>query len=116
MRKLFIAVTLSVGMGLAALPVLADPLPTIEQIYQAEEAGHHDQAQQMISQVLKERPDRAQAPFVQSELFAKAGYLSQARAELSAAERLDPSEKFAKPQSLSELKTQLGVGRRSSVP
>lgn len=116
MRKLLIAAILSVGVGFAALPVLADPLPTIDQIYQAEEAGHHDQAQQMISQVLKERPDSAKAHFVQSELFAKAGYLSQARAELSAAERLDPSEKFAKPQALTELKSQLGVGRRTSAP
>src|SRR5438552_1118416 len=116
MRKLLIAATLGVGISLAALPVLADPLPTIDQIYQAEESGHRDQAQQMISQVLRERPDSAKAHYVQSELFARQGYLSQARAELAAAERLDPSEKFAKPQSLAELKTQLGAARRSSAP
>jgi hypothetical protein len=70
-----------------------------------------DQAQQMISQVLKEKPNSARAHFVQSELFAKQGYLSQARSELNAAERLDASEDFAKPHALQELKAQLGEHR-----
>lgn len=67
-----------------------------------------DQAQQMISQVLKERPNSAKAHFIQAELFAKQGYLAQARSELNDAERLDASEDFAKPHALQELKAQLG--------
>jgi hypothetical protein len=116
MRRLWVAATLAVGMSFTALPVFADTLPTVDQIYQAEEAGHLDQAQQMVSEVLKARPDSAKAHFVQSELFAKQGYLSQARSELGAAERLDPSDHFAKPAALSELKTQLGSGQHTSRP
>ncbi len=71
-----------------------------------------DQAQQMISEVLKERPNSAKAHFVQAEIFAKQGYLAQARSELSNAERLDASEDFAKPHALQELKAQLGAGER----
>ena len=87
-------------------------MPTVDQIYQAEQAGHMDQAQQMISQVLKARPNSAKAHFVQAEIFAKQGYLAQARSELSDAERLDASEDFAKPRALQELKSQLGAGER----
>jgi hypothetical protein len=116
MRSLFVAATLSVGLCLAsALPAYADALPTVDQIYQAEQAGHMDQAQQMISQVLKERPNSAKAHFIQAEIFAKQGYLAQARAELSDAERLDASEDFAKPHALQELKGQLGVGERHAA-
>ena len=64
----------------------------------------------MITQVLKARPNSAKAHFIQSELFAKQGYLSQARSELNDAERLDASEDFAKPQAIQELKAQLGAG------
>ena len=109
MRSLLLAATLITGLGLGfALPVFADALPTVDQIYQAEQAGHMDQAQQMISQVLKERPGSAKAHFIQAEIFAKQGYLAQARAELNDAERLDASEDFAKPHALQELKAQLG--------
>jgi uncharacterized protein len=115
MRSLLVAATLSTGLGLAfALPTFADALPTVDQIYQAEQAGHMDQAQQMISQVLKEHPNSAKAHFVQAEIFAKQGYLGQARSELNDAERLDASEDFAKPHALQELKAQLGEGRSTS--
>jgi hypothetical protein len=115
MRSLLVAATLSAGLCLAsALPAFADDaLPSVDQIYQAEKAGHMDQAQQMITQVLKARPNSAKAHFIQSELFAKQGYLSQARSELNDAERLDASEDFAKPQALQELKAQLGAGEQS---
>jgi hypothetical protein len=113
MRSLLLAATLAVGLSLvSALPAFADTLPSVEQIYQAEQAGHMDQAQQMISQVLKERPNSAKAHFIQAEIFAKQNYLAQARAELNEAERLDASEDFAKPHALQELKAQLGAGER----
>jgi uncharacterized protein len=116
MRSLLVAATLAVGLGLASgLPAFADSLPTVDQIYQAEQAGHMDQAQQMISQVLKERPNSAKAHFIQSEIFAKQGYFGQARAELSEAERLDAKEDFANPHALQELKAQLGVGEHRSA-
>jgi uncharacterized protein len=110
MRKLLVAATLTAGLALgAAVPVFADDLPTADQIFQAEKAQHYDQAQQMISQVLRERPNNAKAHYVQAELFAKQGYLTQARSELSEAERLDPQEKFADKGSILELKRQVGA-------
>jgi hypothetical protein len=60
--------------------------------------------------VLKARPNSAKAHFIQAEVFAKQGYLAQARSELGDAERLDASEDFAKPHALQELKAQLGAG------
>jgi hypothetical protein len=117
MRSLLVAATLSAGLALAsALPAFADDaLPSVDQIYQAEQAGHMDQAQQMISQVLKARPNSAKAHFIQAEIFAKQGYQAQARAELNDAERLDASGDFAKPRAIQELKTQLGVGEHRSA-
>jgi clan AA aspartic protease (TIGR02281 family) len=85
----------------------ADPLPTIDQIYLAEQAGRADEAQRMIAQVLAARPNSAKAHYVQAEVYARAGKISQARTELGIAERLQPNMQFAKPRAISELRAQL---------
>jgi clan AA aspartic protease (TIGR02281 family) len=85
----------------------ADPLPTVDQIYLAEQAGRADEAQRMIAQVLAARPNSAKAHYVQAELYARAGKISQARTELGIAERLQPNMQFAKPRAISELRAQL---------
>lgn len=85
----------------------ADSLPTVDQIYLAEQAGRLDEAQRMISQVLAAHPSSAKAHYVQAEVYARAGKLSQARSELAAAERLQPDLQFAKPRAISELRAQL---------
>jgi hypothetical protein len=89
--------------------------PTMNQIYDAAAAGHLDQAQQMITQVLTDRPNSAKAHYVQAELYAKEGKISQARAELGTAERLNPGLTSFNPRSVQELKSQLGAstGARS---
>ena len=118
MRSLLVAATLSASLSLAAvLPVSADEakLPNIHEIYQQEEAGHYTQAQQMISEVLKAKPDSAKAHFVQAELFARQNQTAQARAELATAERLDPKEEFASARAVQELKAQVN-GERRALP
>ncbi len=93
MRKpLLAAAALVLGatfaLGSPSFAQAADP--TMNQVYEAAAAGHLDQAQQMITQVLEHHPNSAKAHYVQAELFAKEGKTALARAELGSAERLNP--------------------------
>jgi uncharacterized protein len=110
MRRLLVAATLAASVTCAALPAFADADPTSQQIYAAAEAGHLDQAQQMISQVLADHPNSAQAHYVQAELYAREHKTALARSELSTAEQLKPGLPFANPRAVQELKAQLGLG------
>jgi hypothetical protein len=111
MRRLLVAATLAAAATFAVLPALADTDPTSQQIYAAAEAGHLDQAQQMITQVLADRPNSGQAHYVQAELYAREGKTALARSELSTAEQLKPGLPFANPRAVQELKAQLGLAR-----
>jgi len=99
------------GCAISAWP--ADSLPTVDQIYLAEQAGRTEEAQRMIAQVLAAHPNSAKAHYVQAELYARAGKLSLARTELKIAEQLQPNLQFAKPRAISELRAQLAE-RQSS--
>ena len=110
MRRLLVAATLAAAVTCAALPAFADADPTSQQIYAAAEAGHLDQAQQMISQVLADHPNSAQAHYVQAELYAREDKTALARSELSTAEQLKPGLPFANARAVQELKAQLGLG------
>ncbi|MDP9010269.1 MAG: tetratricopeptide repeat protein [Pseudomonadota bacterium] len=122
MRKLILGLALGMSVTLAFMsPSFAQAAdPTMNQIYDAAAAGHLDQAQQMISQVLVDRPNSAKAHYVQAELYAKEGKTSLARAELGTAERLNPGLTSFSPRSVAELKSQLGLSSRGgqivSVP
>lgn len=85
----------------------------MHQIYEAARGGHLDQAQQMISQVLIDHPNSANAHYVQAELYAKEGKIPLARAELGTAERLNPGLTEFNPRSVQELKSQLGMSTGS---
>src|SRR3984885_2215765 len=111
MRKLILAAAvLSIGATFAlASPTFAQAAdPTMDQIYEVARAGHLDQAQQMITQVLAHHPTSAKAHFVQAKLYAREGKSSLARAELGTAERLNPGLTEFKPRAVEELKSQLG--------
>ena len=71
----FIAASLLIG-GLA----LAQPEPTMDQIYSTAKAGRLDEAQVMVQQVLVSHPKSAKAFYVQAELYARQGNLERARA------------------------------------
>src|ERR1700731_1653825 len=102
------ALTLAVSFS---APVLADAAadPTVHQIYEAAEAGHFEQAQQMMDQVLRDHPKSAKAHYVQAELYAKQGKTASARYELRHAEELDPGLSHVDPRSVQKLKAQLGT-------
>jgi hypothetical protein len=111
-----IAAPLVLGVALAwAVPVLAAD-PTVDEVYQAARAGHLDQAQQLMDQVLKDHPNSAKAHYVEAELSARAGNFGRAREELGTAQRLDPGGGFAKPESLAALQRELARGTVSRGP
>jgi hypothetical protein len=105
-RSALLAVSL-----LAAAPVFAAE-PTIDQVYQAASSGHFDDAQAMMDKVLQAHPNSAKAHYVEADLLAKQDRLAEARTELNTALRIDPSEKFAKPQALAELKSTIAQPHR----
>jgi len=93
-----------------SMAMAADADPTLDQVYQAANAGHLVQAQQMMQQVLRDHPDSARAHYVTAELDARAGDFGAARQELAVAEHLKPGLPFAKPQAVSELRAELARG------
>jgi uncharacterized protein len=117
MRKLILSAVLGLGVTFAFVaPGYAQAAdPTMSQIHDAAAAGHLDQAQQMITQVLADHPNSGKAHYVQAELYAKEGKIPQARAELGTAERLNPGLTDFNARSVQELKSQLGMsaGTRS---
>jgi len=97
---------LCLALGCAA-PVLAAGDPTMSQVYDAASAGHVDQAEQMINQVLRDHPQSARAHYVAAEVYARGGESSRARQELETAQRLAPALAFVSPESVEALQTQL---------
>jgi uncharacterized protein len=94
-------------------PVLA-ATPTVDQVYEAARAGHLDQAQQLMDEVLRDKPNSAKAHYIEAEISARAGNFSRARSELARAQQLDPSGSFAKPEALASLQRELARGSTSS--
>jgi hypothetical protein len=101
---------------LAALPTLgsAQSDPTVDQIYQAANAGQLPQAQGMVDQVLRTHPDSAKAHYVKAELSARQHDGATAQQELASAERLAPGLPFARPAAVQALRTQ--VQQLAGVP
>lgn len=87
--------------------VAAADAPTLHQVYEAAQAGRMNEAEGMMQQVLKEHPSSAKAHYVDAELLAKTGHMSEAREEINNAERLEPGLPFAKPQAVQELKARV---------
>jgi hypothetical protein len=81
--------------------------PSVQQVYDAARAGHLDQAQQMLDQVLRDHPSSAKAHYVQAELYAKEHRSDLARRELANAERLSPGLSFARPEAVRTLREEL---------
>ena len=103
------AMLLVTGLGVSAWAADA----TIDQVYQAAAHGQLEQAQQMMTQVLRDHPRSGKAHYVEAELLARQGLYTQARTELSQAEALAPGLPFAKPSAVSELRAQ--VARASNT-
>ena len=98
---------LVVSMALAcAAPAFADP--SVQDIYNAADAGHLGEAQQMLEEVLKDHPHSARAHWMAAELYARGSNLERARQELQTAEQLSPGLSFVRPEAVVELQQQLG--------
>ncbi len=93
-----------ISVGLSAI---AQTDPTLNQVYEAVQAGRLEQAQTMMQQVLISHPNSAKAHFVQAEIAAKQGQMGRAREALATAEKLAPGLPFAKSESVQQLRTQL---------
>jgi len=104
---------LALSLAVASAPARAAD-PSIDQIYQAVEAGQLDKAQQMMDQVLKDHPDSAKAHYVQAELYARERQVNLAREELSKAEQLKPGLPDINPRSVAELKSEIGLAPRAA--
>jgi hypothetical protein len=89
--------------------------PTIDQVYQAAEAGNFREAQRMMDEVLRAHPSSGRAHYVESELLARQGRLTEAAAELRTAERLEPGLPFAKPQAVQALERRVGASSSSAA-
>ena len=101
----WVVVAALMGAGFA----MAQPDPTLAEVYSAAQAGHLDKAQTMIQQVLVDHPNSAKAHFVHAELYSRQGELGQAREELAHADKLAPGLPFAKPESVQALRSQLSA-------
>lgn len=88
---------------------MAQPEPSLNQVYATAQAGKLDEAQTMIQQVLISHPNSSKAHFVRAELFARQGNLKLAREALATAEKLSPGLAFAKPDAVQALRTQLAA-------
>jgi uncharacterized protein len=89
---------------------------SIDQVYQAANAGRFGDAQTMMDKVLRDHPNSAKAHYVEAELLAKQGKMPAAESELANAQRLDPSGNFAKPGALQELRNQLAASHNVVRP
>ncbi len=100
--------TISALLGFGLVMAQTAPAdPTLNQIYEAAQAGQLDKAQTMVQQVLVLHPNSAKAHFVQAELFARQGQLPKAREALAAADKLAPGLPFAKSEAIQSLRAQL---------
>ena len=107
-----LVLALSLSFGVA----YAEDGPTLDQVYKAAQSGHLDEAQKMMGTVLAAHPNSAKAHFVEAELLAKQGQMSQAENELATAERLKPGLPFANAQSVQDLKSRISASHRVSQP
>jgi len=112
LRKIAVPLMLFAGITAAGLVLAAGPDPTPHQIYEAARAGQLGQAERMLSQVLADHPRSGQAHWVAAEVYARAGDIPRAQAELATAETLEPGLPFVTNRAvIGELKAELSQGR-----
>lgn len=114
-RRGFAALLAGLMLGWAGWAAAAGNQPTVDEVYQAAQAGQLDRAQVMIQQVLVDHPNSAKAHYVWAEIAARRGELATARTALAQAERLSPGLPFAKPQAVQNLKSQLAGSATASA-
>jgi hypothetical protein len=116
MRKIGLALVLLISSTFWLSNTAFAAEPTLQEVYQAAQAGRMREAQAMMDEVLKAHPNSAKAHYVEAELLARQGLTARGNDELATAERLDPGLSFAKPAAVQELRSKLaGVSTGSFV-
>jgi hypothetical protein len=105
-RKALLICMLLTGAVVAGT-VLAAGDPSLHEVYHAAESGRLNDALDMMNQVLRDHPNSAKAHFVEAELLAKQGRLTNAATELQTAERLSPGLSFARPEAVNSLRQRI---------
>ncbi|MGZ5027466.1 MAG: tetratricopeptide repeat protein [Methylobacter sp.] len=106
---------ITLALLLLTAVAFAEDEPTMHQVYLAAEAGKFNEAQSMMDKVLRAHPNSAKAHFVEAELLAKQGLLSNAGVELNTAERLQPGLPFAKPEAVKNLKSRIASASKGAI-
>lgn len=104
-----IKILVFIGAAAASGLAMAQPDPTLNQVYEAAQAGRIGQAQDMMKQVLRDHPKSGKAHYVEAELLARQKLFAQARQELAVAESLSPGLPFAKPAAVQALRSELST-------
>src|SRR6202035_1420167 len=107
----FLVVSLALSV---AAPAFADP--SVEDIYNAADAGHLGEAQQMLDQVLQSHPHSARAHWMAAEMYARSSNVDRARQEFTTAQQLAPGLPFVRPEAVAELQQQLGKTHAAQQP
>ncbi len=113
-NKMILAVLLALCAALTLGAAQAQE-PTLNQVYEAADAGRFSDAQRMMDQVLRDHPNSAKAHYVEAELLAKQGRIAAAEVELNNAERLAPGLPFAKPEAVQALKVRIATLPRTGT-
>ncbi|MFM2068509.1 MAG: hypothetical protein RLZZ584_3418 [Pseudomonadota bacterium] len=82
-------------------------LPTQAEVEAAVRASRYSEAEAMMAQVVKARPESAKARYVYAEILAHNRQYEPAAAQLREARRIDPATKFADPAHVQAFEAQL---------
>ncbi len=111
MKRIFQALLAVLAFSAVSVAFAAEP--TINQVYDALRAGHANQAQGMMVEVLRAHPDKAKPHYVEAEVLVKLGRYGDAQAELARAEQIEPGLRFAAPAAVQELRGLIANGANS---
>lgn len=96
----------ALALGFASLASLA-AAPSPEAVQEAIRAQNWTQAQTMLTEVTRDKPNSAKAWYYLAQTEEKLGHVSAAKADLARAETLQPDLKFASPGSVQSMELRL---------
>jgi hypothetical protein len=95
---------------LALLTSIAFALPAPKDIEQAVQAGNYQQAETLVREVLREKPESAKAHYELGQILARQSRMSEAHQALVRAQEIDPALKFTnKPEKFRDLFERTGA-------
>jgi len=111
--KMLASIALAAAFALVPVAHAADP--SLHEVYQAVHDGRINDAQAMMTRVLRDHPDSAKAHYVEAEVLVRLDRAGEARVELDNAERLAPGLPFAKPDAVRDLRGLIAERSRIAV-